>query len=418
MNRSSPTRLFFTVLVLLFLMSTVTVATPAETKKPIKVGLIVPTTGVVSAPGKQMKKGWELWWDQQDGNVAGRDVITYVEDSAGDPSTGRVKAKRLVEQKGVDILVGPVLANVGLAIADYVEDKDVLLAFPVVADDAITKQDRQHNVLRVAGWSGSQVTHPMGEWASKQGYERAVTIGNDYNFGHQNVGGFVNTFTDEGGQILKQFWNPIGTSNYGSYFAQIMSLNPDVVFAAEVGADAVRFVTQWNNFGLKSQIPLLGNPTLLKQSNLSSMGDEVLGVKAVTRYSAARETPANRQFVKRFDRRYGELPAAEAAATYTAGKWFSRAFRALNGRIGNLDRLIEAVKNTSIEKSPLGSLTMDDYGNPIIDVYLVEAVKRSDGRKWNRVLKTWEQVSQFWKYDPQTFMERPSYNRSFQGMNE
>jgi branched-chain amino acid transport system substrate-binding protein len=44
-------------------------------------------------------------------------------------------------------------------------------------------------------------------------------------------------------------------------------------------------------------------------------------------------------------------------------------------------------------------------------------VKRPDGRKWNRVIKTWEEVSQFWRYDPETFMQQPGYSRSFQGVN-
>lgn len=390
--------------------------TESEKKTPIKIGLLVPRSGVVAENGKQMKQGWELWWDLHGNKVAGLTVKTFVENTGGDPSIGRSKAKRLVEQKGVEVLVGPILANVGLAVADYVEDRNVLLAFPVVADDNITQRDRQWNVLRVAGWSSSQVTHPMGEWAAKQGYSKSITIGSDYNFGHQNVGGFARVFTDNGGRVIKQIWNPLGTNDFSSYLTQVMSYQPDVIFAAEVGSDAVRFVEQWNNFGLKGRVPLVGNPTLLKQSLLKSMGEGAVGLRAVSRYSAARDAPANRKFIRNFDDRYGELPAAEAAAAYTAGKWFSKSFRRLDGSYSNIKELIQAVQAVSVQKSPLGTIRMDQYGNPIIDVYLLETVKRDDGRKWNRVVKTWEQVSQFWKSDPEPFLSQPVYSRSYQGL--
>lgn len=418
MKSSCFKALEYSVLLFLFLHSQVSPAvsqSPSNPQDPIKIGLIIPTSGVVAAPGLQMKKGWELWLKQNGQTVAGRTIETFIENTAGDPSTGRLKARRLVEQQGVDVLVGPVLANVGLAIADYVKDKDVLLALPVVAANNVTQRERQWNVLKVAGWSSSQVTHPMGEWAFKQAYKRGITIGNDYNFGHQNVGGFANTFTDDGGRIIKQIWNPLGTNDFSPYLSRIISLRPDVVFAAQVGSDAVRFINQWQGFGLKGRIPLLGNPTLLKQSTLNHVGDEVLGLKAVTRYSAARKSPANQQFVQAFDQEYGELPDATAASTYTAGKWLTKAIESVDGEFDDIHQLINAVKNTTLRTSPLGSMKMDEYGNPIIDVYLVETVKRDDGRKWNKVLKTWENVSQFWTYGPDEFLQQPVYSRDFQG---
>ncbi len=408
--------LVYTVIVLFPLASTGAYSQPKSEPDRIKIGLLVPRSGVVAEIGTQMVQGWNLWWAQNGKKVAGKKIETYIENTGGDPSTGRLKAKRLVEQKGVNILVGPVLANVGLAIADYVEDREVLLAFPVVAADNVTQRARQWNVLRLAGWASSQVNHPLGKWAADHGYSTAVTIGNDYNFGHQNAGGFVRTFTDNEGRVIHQLWDPISTNDFSPYLTQIMSYNPDVVFAAQVGSDAVQFVKQWNNFGLKGRIPLLGNPTLLKQSLLRNMGKEALGLRSISRYSAARKSPANRRFVRLFDRKYGKLPAAEAASTFTAAKWLTESFRKLDHTSWTVRKLVKTIKTTEIDESPLGKIKMDQYGNPVIDVYLLKTVKRRDGRKWNKVIKTWEQVSQFWKYDPKQFLKQPVYSRDFQGL--
>ena len=42
--------------------------------------------------------------------------------------------------------------------------------------------------------------------------------------------------------------------------------------------------------------------------------------------------------------------------------------------------------------------------------------KRADGKFWNVPIQTYDHVSQFWKYDPETYMKQPPYSRDFQGI--
>ena len=60
----------------------------------------------------------------------------------------------------------------------------------------------------------------------------------------------------------------------------------------------------------------------------------------------------------------------------------------------------------------------DDYGNPVYDVFIRKVVKNKDGKYWNVPIETYPQVSQFWKYDPVTYMKQPSYSRDFQGIKK
>jgi branched-chain amino acid transport system substrate-binding protein len=45
-------------------------------------------------------------------------------------------------------------------------------------------------------------------------------------------------------------------------------------------------------------------------------------------------------------------------------------------------------------------------------------VKRADGKFWNVTTTTYPNVSQFWKYDPETYMKQPPYSRTFQGIKK
>ena len=74
---------------------------------------------------------------------------------------------------------------------------------------------------------------------------------------------------------------------------------------------------------------------------------------------------------------------------------------------------------TELDGSPLGKVVkFDAFGNPIYDVYIRKVVKRADGKFWNVPIQTYPEVSQFWTYDPETYLKQPPYSRAFQGIKK
>ena len=69
-----------------------------------------------------MKRGWELYWEQNGNTAGGVTVETVFEDDTGDPGVALTKAQRLVEEEGVQFVAGPILANTAYAVADYVAE--------------------------------------------------------------------------------------------------------------------------------------------------------------------------------------------------------------------------------------------------------------------------------------------------------
>ena len=144
---------------------------------PIKIGFVVSETGFLAANGKDMINGLQLFLDEQGGKLAGRDLKLIIEDDEGKPATGLTKVRSLVEGEGVHVLIGPVSAAIGYAIAPYVDQKKVPTIHPIVAADDLTQRKRSSWIVRPS-WASSQPSHPFGKWVYENlRYKRIAMIG-------------------------------------------------------------------------------------------------------------------------------------------------------------------------------------------------------------------------------------------------
>jgi branched-chain amino acid transport system substrate-binding protein len=386
---------------------------------PIKVGILAPLTGVVASGGREMVEGTQFWFDQIKNEISGRKVELVIEDDASNPDVALQKARRLVEQANVHFLMGNLLANTGLAVANYVKGTGTPYFIPIIAADDLTQRQRIRNVVRVAGYTASAFTHPFGDWAVKNGFKRIATVSQDYAFGHEQCGGFAQVFTEGGGQIVAQLWNPLNTSDFSPYLGQIAGMNIDAVFAMQNGADATRLLQQYASFGLKARIPMLGAMNLTDQAVIRTMGPECEGVISSAHFAEGSDNAVTQKFVKDYAARYDKIPSLFGFSMYSGAMWVSRAIEKLGGKVENRDAFIDAVLNADLPDSPLGKLVrLDAYGNPVYDVYIRKVARRPDGKYWNVPIDVYPAVSQFWKYDPETYMKQPPYSRSFQGVRK
>ncbi|MEN3295233.1 MAG: branched-chain amino acid transport system substrate-binding protein [Burkholderiales bacterium] len=387
---------------------------------PIRIGLLTPLTGVVASGGKEIAEGFNMYWNQAGRKVAGREIQILTEDDGSNPDVSLQKARKLVEQQNVHFLVGCLLANTGLAVAEYVKGNGVPYFIPVIAADDLTQRKRIPNVVRVAGYSASQMPRALADWAyKKKGIRKVVTISQDYTFGHEQCGGFAQVFTELGGTIVGQHWNPLNTQDFSPYLGQIMSAKPDAVFAMETGADATRLIQQWSNFGLKGKITLLGAQNFTDQSVIRTLGAESEGIVTSAHFAEGNDAPATRKFVADYEAAYKQLPSLYGFSHYSAAMWLHEAMNAINGNVEDRPKFLDAVRKVVLKNSPLGRpVQLDSYGNPVYDLYIRQVVKRPDGRYWNVALETYPEVSQFWTYKPEEYMKQPSYSRTFQGIKK
>jgi branched-chain amino acid transport system substrate-binding protein len=377
---------------------------------PIRIGLMAPLSGVVAAGGREIVEGFNMYWEGTGSQVSGRKIEVIVEDDAGNPDTALQKARRLVEQANVHFLVGNLLANTSNGVPYFI---------PVIAADDLTQRDRVRNVVRVAGYSASQMPRPLADWALKQGYRRVATISQDYTFGHEQCGGFAQVFTEGGGTIVNQFWNPLNTADFSPYLGQIASLKIDALFAMELGADASRFMSQYMNFGLKDKLPLLGAQNFTDQSVIRTAGRECEGIVSSAHFAEGSPNPATQKFVAEYGAKYNKMPSLYGFSHFSGAMWLAKAMERVGANVEARDKFLDAVLSSELSDSPLGRpVRLDAYGNPIYDIFIRRVEKNKDGKYWNVPIETYPNVSQFWKYDPKEYLKQPPYSRTFQGIKQ
>jgi branched-chain amino acid transport system substrate-binding protein len=380
-------------------------------KGPIKLGFLTPLSGPLSANGKDMLNGMELFLEEHKYRLAGREVKLITEDDEGKPATGLTKARGLVEGQGVHVVVGPLSAAIGYAVAPYIDGKKVPAIFPIVSAEDITQRKRSPYIVRT-GWSSAQPSHPFGKWVyDNLKYRKIAMIGYDFAFGWEVAAGFHRSFEEAGGQVVQKLWPPLGTADFAPYLSQ-MRRDVDAVYAVFSGADALRFAKQFAESGLKEKLPLIGGGTFTDEHVLRTMGDEVLGVVTALHYSAALPTPANKKFAQAYEAKYKQIPSYYSEGSYVAGVALKAALEATGGDIESADKFLGALRRVDLSDAPRGPMKFDDYGNPIQNIY-VRKVERVGGRLQNSVVHTFPNVSQFWTYRPDDYLKNPVYSRDF-----
>ncbi|MGA7387992.1 MAG: ABC transporter substrate-binding protein, partial [Pseudolabrys sp.] len=184
----------------------------------LRIGFVAPTTGLFAQVGKDMVDGFQLYLDQHGNKLGGVDVKFIVEDEQGKPDTAVTKAKKLILQDHVQMYIGGLLASSGYAMAPVsTQEKTLYISSVPAADDLTQRQLDKYPYFIRTGWSSSQPSHPLGQWACDQGYKKVVSVAADYAFGYEVAGGFQKTFEDCGGKIIQKIWPPLGTKDFGPY---------------------------------------------------------------------------------------------------------------------------------------------------------------------------------------------------------
>lgn len=381
--------------------------------QPIRIGFLAPQTGFLAQPGKDMVHGFKLYLSEHHDKIGGRRVKLFVEDTEAKPSVALSQLRKLVENDHINVLLGPLSAAVGSALAHYINEHHLPTVYPIVSSDNLTQRKMSPYIIRT-GWTSSQVTMPLGYYAYHNlGYRRIVTIGYAFSFGYQIVAGFQDTFQAAGGKIIEKLWPPISQQDYSAYISKIEAAHPQAVFAVFSGGDAVRFLKQWRSFGVK--IPLLAAGNMTDWSSLPGEGDTALGVTTALHYSADRKTPVNEKFVDAYKKQYGHPPSYYAEGCYTAGLFLQKAMKATGGDIEDKAAFLNALRQAHVD-APRGHIRLGPWQNPIENVYIMKVVKQN-GHLANKVIHTYHHVSQFWKYNPAWFLSRPVYSRTFPKCN-
>src|ERR1700683_289054 len=217
----------------------------AKAGETIKKGGLGTFEGAFAILGDDSMRGALMAFDDFGGKVGGKKIEVVKGSSDGSPDSAVRAVRKLVEQDGVKVIVGPLSGDEGLAVKDYAKTKpDVTIVNGTSAAQDTTLRDPAPNFFRFST-DGAQWMAGLGDYAyNVKGYKRVATVAEDYSFPYTQVFGFMAGFCKAGGHVPKKFWVPIGNKDFSSVIAAIPD-NVDAIYVALGGADGVNFLAQY-----------------------------------------------------------------------------------------------------------------------------------------------------------------------------
>ncbi len=399
--RSTVCRLFF-VIWFLSLSCFCAIGSAAD---PVKIGYCLSLSGVYSSLGTDLRDGLDLYLDQIGHKAGGRDISVVVENIGSAVVTlTQETAHKLIEQDKVDIIAGVIDSRVAYSVATHITQREIPFVISNAGADDLTQRRASPLIVRTS-FSSSGGSHPLGVWAYEQGLRKAVALGAANPAGYEQVGGICRTFEKMGGKIVQEVWPPLGTQDFKPFLAQI---NPqaDVIMVFFAGGDALRFVQQYSESGLKGKIAVVGKGFLVDENLLAKEGKAADGIVSESHWSLLLDNPENAQFKTAYTKKYGHPPTLYSEQGYVTGMVIAEALNKTGGQIRGRD-FVKTMRSLEL-KAPRGTIKFDEFGAPIQNYY-IRKVQKLDGQWQNVIVKTYPAISQFWTWSPTQFMAMPPY---------
>ena len=389
-------------------------ATPAVSADTIKMGSLAVLEGAFAVLGEDSMRGVDMALEEF-GYMAGGKKIEMIKGSSDASPDSAIRATRkLVEQDGVQIMVGPLSGSEGLAVKDYSKTKPnvTFLNGSSGAQDT-TLRSPSENFFRF-NTEGAQWMAGLGEYAYKEkGYRTLAVLAEDYSFPYTQVFGFLEPFCRLGGKAPQdaRFWVPIGNKDYSSVIAALPD-DVDAIYVALGGSDAVNFLTQYEQAG--GDLPLIGGSITVDQSVLAAKGkvrDMLIGTPSGGPISDTWDNAEWKKFVAQYKKQFPKgfpSPSLFAHAYYINTKAALLALNEVNGDLSDGGKKYRAALSKLSFDTPTGKVSLDERRQAIGDIFITEVTKGPDGNLLNKTLKVIPQVNQtlgvsyddFLKYGP------------------
>jgi branched-chain amino acid transport system substrate-binding protein len=322
--------------------------------EPVKVGVLLPYTGTFGIYGAQMETALRTRLAQDDAKAASHQIELVFEDDATDAGTAVTKATKMIEQDGVKIVICCAGSASTLAVAPILAEAGIPQVAPIPGASDLQKFATASSAAPTAAADAEK----LGTYAFEGlKYKTASLIISDYSYGREVGDAFTKGFTDAGGKVLESLYTPLGTQDFGSLLSSVP--DADVLLGAFAGADALRFVKQYDEFGVKDRMPLIGHGPIITELVLQEEGDAAIDVSAGFYYSSGIDLPENTRFMEALGKADPKLhPSHATSAAWAVGSLLMDVIDRLNGDLDDGEAVATAIHETEIDV-PWGTLKFD-----------------------------------------------------------
>ena len=356
-------------------------ALPAAADEPVKVGMITTLSGGGSSLGIDVRDGFMLAVEQGNGALGGTPVEILIEDDGRDVGRSIQIAQRMMQREEVEIFTGIIWSNLALAAVPRILREDALYISPNAGPAELAGEQCHPGYFNVA-WQNDNLHEAMGQFVTDEGHDDVYLVAPNYPAGRDALAGFKRFYE---GNVAGEVYTSLGQQDYASELATLRDADPDAVFFFLPGGMGINFLKQYDQAGLKGEIPLYGPAFSFDEGILSAAGDAALGVHNTSQWSSDLDNAANRQFVEAFQARYDRRPSLYASQGYDAARLLGSALAKVDGDIGDREALYAALREADFD-SVRGDFRFNSNQHPIQDIYVREVFRTEDGTLSNRTV--------------------------------
>ena len=353
----------------------------------IKIGLVMPMTGVQGAVGREISDAAKLYMAQHGDTVAGKKIELIVRDDQSVPDNAKRLAQELIVNDKVNFL-GAGLTPSAMSMAPIATEAKVPTVVMVSGTSVVT--ERSPYYVRTSFTLGQQ-SGIIADWAIKNGSKKAVSILSDWAPGAEAGKVFEANFTKGGGQVLDTLKVPLANPDFSPFLQRAHDLQPDTLFVFVPAGQAGTFARQFSERGLdKSGIKLVGPGDIVDDDDLPSTGDALVGVVTAGIYSAAHPSQLNKDYAAAYQKASGHRANFISVGGYDGINLIYEALKKTGGN-PDADAIINAMKGMTWE-SPRGPMTIDPQTRDVVNNIYIRKVEKINGQLYNIEFATFEAV--------------------------
>src|SRR3954469_16551234 len=322
------------------------------------------------------RKGWT------GGSIGGHPLKLVGIGCSNDRADTAIKeTKRLMEQLGADVMIGPLSGDESIAVANYAKQHPT----KTFVDGSAGAQDttlkvRAPNFFRFNG-DGAMWNAGLGDLAAKKlHWKTAAVVADDYSFAWTSAAGFIADFCGSGGKGTKRVFAPLNTTDYSS-FAQQLPTNVDGTFVGVGGAGLIPFLKAYEQaHGPIDGKKFIGNLFWGTPGEFQQLGNRVAGAYGGGSGTAGDlATPAARSWHAFFAKTFKKIPpfgagAGQEASVFTYSYYANtlaliKGLQAVGGDISGGQKKLQAALSKVVLNAPYGPIKLDKNRNAVTNVY-------------------------------------------------
>ncbi|MGJ3702039.1 ABC transporter substrate-binding protein [Variovorax sp. AFSI2.2] len=243
-------------------------------KDEIRIGTIQDLSGPLAGFGKQARNGMQLRVDElnEQGNIHGRKLKLFVEDSGYDPKKAVLAAQKLVNQEKIFIMAGHIGTAQNMAAMPVQFEKNIVNFMPITAAREMYEPLNRLKYSFAATYY-DQIRLALPKMIKEKGAKKVCTIYQDDEFGLEVQRGAEAGLKTAGLELAEKTSFKRGATDFSSQVAKMKAANCDLVVLGTIIRETIGTVGEARKTGF--------NPTFLGSSAAYTDLIHKLGGKAM-----------------------------------------------------------------------------------------------------------------------------------------